>query len=135
MLDEADNLLDMGFRPQLEKILRALPPPAQRQTLLFSATFPSQVQQLAGLATRGKPTSVDCVGDEVHTNEQVTQAVAVVPGGEEMLALYCALRRHVGAEPAHKVCFFCFCLLCLCLCLFLCPWFVGLLSSLETRPS
>jgi superfamily II DNA/RNA helicase len=41
ILDEADRLLDMGFRSDIEKIVAALP--KQRQTLLFSATVPDEV--------------------------------------------------------------------------------------------
>ncbi len=45
VLDEADKMLDLGFLPDVEKILRLIPP--QRQTMLFSATMPGEVVTLA----------------------------------------------------------------------------------------
>ena len=55
ILDEADRMLDMGFLPDVKRILRHVP--AKRQTMLFSATFPKEIENLAA-STLHQPTRI-----------------------------------------------------------------------------
>lgn len=68
-------------RQEIEKILRCLPAKEGRQNVMFSATYPSNIQELASFALKPQRQLVDTVGEEqTHAAEQVGCSLMPVPG-------------------------------------------------------
>lgn len=101
VLDEADQLLEMGFRQSIEKIIRFLP--KNRQTLLFSATMPQEVQQVTGLALKKERLVIDTVEDEEETHSHVDQTYSIVPMEQNWAVIYDTLREYVTKDPLAKI--------------------------------
>jgi len=75
VLDEADRMLDMGFEPQVRKICSQIRP--DRQTLMWSATWPDEVKNLASDLCREKPVHINVGGEGMKANHAVRQYVEV----------------------------------------------------------
>lgn len=104
VLDEADRLLDMGFKPDLDAIFRMLPGPDRRQTQLFSATFPANVQEMTARTLKRDHTVVNTVGDEDdQTHKHVMQESIIVPLAQQYEALYELINQHKQANPQYKI--------------------------------
>jgi len=83
VLDEADRMLDLGFEPQIQEILEAYDMPSDRQTMMFSATFPVEIQKLAQkYLTDYVFLAVGRVGS---TAESITQELIKANGREQKL--------------------------------------------------
>lgn len=83
VLDEADRLLDLGFKAELDRILALLP--ARRQSLLFSATFPPEVTALAAGLLR-EPLRIETPDTEENAAEIVQRVIEVdVPRRTQLL--------------------------------------------------
>ncbi len=75
VLDEADEMLDMGFLEDIKEIFEYIP--QNRQTLLFSATMPTPIKQLADQILY-QPEFISVVGDEATTNNIIEQRYFVI---------------------------------------------------------
>jgi len=106
IFDEADQLLDMGFRPDIQRILHLLKPSYKtRQTLLFSATIPDSVSEIANIAMRSGYNFVDTVGEDTkQTHLHVKQELMITPQESQVCSLMNILERESNSNTeAYKI--------------------------------
>ncbi|MBW2490097.1 MAG: DEAD/DEAH box helicase, partial [Deltaproteobacteria bacterium] len=91
IIDEADRMLDMGFIPDVRKIINSSPVKDKRQTLLFSATLTGEIIRLASQWTRNSVT-VEIEPEHVAV-ETVKQVVYIVTTGDKFALLFNIIQR------------------------------------------
>ncbi|KAL7544710.1 hypothetical protein ACHAWF_008071 [Thalassiosira exigua] len=110
VLDETDQLLDMGFRREIQKILSHLPRNKDRQTLLFSATIPKELKAIMAETMSSDYIEVDCIRDgddgeaSTQTHAHIKQSHAIIASMDQYVpSVIRVVKEAAKAEGGHKI--------------------------------
>ncbi len=101
VIDEADRMLDMGFIPDVSRIMNHLPPKDRRATMLYSATLTDDVMRLAS-RWMAEPVKAEVEGDH-NATDTVRQVVYVVRADDKFKVLF----NHIALHPDARAIVFC----------------------------
>ena len=102
ILDEADRMLDMGFEPQIRMIVDQIRP--DRQTLMWSATWPKEVRKLAEEFLHGDYCKINIGFNDLNANHNITQIVECMSDHDKDNRVL-ELMKHISAENGKAIVF------------------------------
>lgn len=105
IFDEADQILDMGFKKEVDQIVNNVS--SDRKTFMFSATFSDSIKKIAAYTLKKGFVNIDTVpANETDTHLKIKQSSLVVPYKDHIPLMYHIIRDHQKANPNFKMIFF-----------------------------
>lgn len=108
VLDEADRMLDMGFHDDIMRVIKMMP--RERQTLLFSSTYPDQIKKISNVIQKNP---IDIRVEAVHDNNKIKQVFYEIEKSKSLVSLlhhyqsdssliFCNRKQQCQCNPPNK---------------------------------